>query len=292
MRDSLKQAKDAAVETDKGVTRGAGADITRALKSEAKEGHLLTSMKAAAVGVARKAAADAATAVIGPMTQQYSGTLHARQAAERKEAAAKYNLGAAQSERLKQDQAAVAALTAEQVAAVAATEQSEYEAHLLEVRLAALRSNEDAVHATANQKARVASEARIHLATASKVSQYTVKADAAEKEAAAAKAAMDEALRVQVKAAAFKATALSMKQERDRLVQEAKPSPSSTASDTQLVEDERAVVPEHRRAGITPAEVKSSPVWSSKNMARGSVLLLCIGVAALALALGTQRAKA
>lgn len=271
----VEEAKDASVANDKGVTNDANGHNRQSLKKEDRLRGLISSMKGAAAGVAQRAATDAAKEISQPFVKSYSKSIHARMAAEKSAAAAKQHLDKAQAERLKQNQAVIAALVAERAAAVAATEKSEEEAHHLENKLAKLHATEEAVRGAATKKAKNAFESQIRAASQTKVATYTAKANAAEREAAAAKAALDEAFKVKAKADALKAKALKLKNQRAQLTKGTK---SSTVS-AEFIEDGAAPHARFQQAHNEPNAV------SHRTMAHMSVMFLIVGVFSLGIVL-------
>merc|ERR1712070_723244 len=213
----LETAREAAVSTDQAVSVDDDKKSAERKKIKSNLAKLMPAMQAAAVGVTEKAAADAVQPAMQPYMHKYYSTIRQRMAAEKEEAAAKALYDAAMEEKAKQDKVATQALRAKKVAANAARQQSEYKHHMAQANLDSMKANEKVTTATATANAKQQALNKIHTQGASQVAPYTAKADAAERIAQAAKAALDNAVASADDAAKLKEQAALMKAERDRL---------------------------------------------------------------------------
>lgn len=213
----MDAAREAAVSVDKAVATDDGKKSVERKKIKTTLNKLIPSMKAAAVGVTEKAAVDAVKPAMQPFMQKYYATIRQRMSAEKEEATAKALYDAAMEEKTKQDKVAQHALRTVKVAANAARQQSEYKHHAADATLDGMKAREKVTTAAATVKAKHQALERVHQQGASKVAPYSAQADAAEKAAAAAKAALENAEATQASAAKLKEEALAMKTERDHL---------------------------------------------------------------------------
>jgi len=213
-------AKKGIVATDKGVQISDQEKKQSRTVMKAHLDKLIPSLKAAAIGVAEKAAVEAATDVTKPTMKKYLAAIHKRVASEKAEALAKHLKDAAINEEDKDAQVALSALKAEQAAATAVTKHSQYAANNLKGRLDVLHSKKKA--ATAMASASAQQTASKHFVDP-QVAVVSKEADQAETEAAAAEVTLQHARQEAEQASKMKDQAIHMMKQQHALQKQLSP---------------------------------------------------------------------